>query len=95
MIVRFEELQPIPISPSVLVACGFILTDDKISKFWKLVIDRTAVISIEDDWSFGLNAENETSSQGFASPPDLCKYLHQLQNLYFSLTNTEIVYKQK
>lgn len=83
---------PIPLTPEILEKCGFTLENDNISKYWKLVINRTEVISIEDDGSVGLNAENESSKQGYATYPDICKYLHQLQNLIFSLTGKELQY---
>jgi len=86
----FDKVEPIKLTNEILLKLGFKVEDDRISPFWKLVINRTEVISIEDDWSFGLNAANETSKQGYAGHPDLCKYLHQLQNLYYSLTGKEL-----
>lgn len=85
-----SEIKGIPLTAELLEKAGFILTDDGISPYHKLVLNRTEAISIEDDFSFGLNAENENSKMGFASHPDLVKYVHQLQNLYFALTGTEL-----
>jgi hypothetical protein len=81
---------PIPLTPEILEKAGFIKEDDGISEYHKLVICRSEVISIEDDWSFGLNAEDESSKQGYASSDGVCQYVHQLQNLYFALTGTEL-----
>jgi hypothetical protein len=88
----YATSNPIPLTPEILEKCGFVKEDDKISTFWKLILNRSEAISIEDDGSFGLNAANASSSEGYASSPDLCKYLHQLQNLYYSLTGTELNY---
>jgi len=84
---------PIPLTPEILEKCGFEKVDDGISPFYKLIISKTEVISIEDDWSLGLNAKNEKSTQGYATNANICQYLHQLQNLYYALTGQELTYQ--
>lgn len=86
----WQQIEPIPLTPEILEKAGFTKEDDGISVYYRLVINRTECISIEDDWSFGLNAADELSTQGYASNPELLKYVHQLQNLYFALTGTEL-----
>lgn len=80
---------PIPITSEILTACGF----EKCS----LTID------INDNWHIGAYngviylqfEESSKYSEGTIASinfPEI-KYLHQLQNLYFSLTNIELTFK--
>lgn len=85
--------EPIPLTPEILEKCGFEKVDDGISPFYKLIISKTEVISIEDDWSLGLNAKNEKSTQGYATNANICQHLHQLQNIYYALTGEELNYQ--
>jgi hypothetical protein len=93
--VKYSDAQPITLTPEILKKCGFEKVKDGKMPYWKLVINRTEVISIEEDWSVGLNATDETSSQGYATNENRCKYLHQLQNLYFALTGQELTINLK
>lgn len=75
-----NKFDPIPLTPKILIAAGFslILIDGK--KMWK----------IAPNDSFYLYGGN-----GFYCPnvmPEI-EYVHQLQNLYFALTRTELTIK--
>ena len=49
------------------------------------------IIEYMDDFSCYLLGDK--SDIGVAPNLDSCKYIHQLQNLYFALTNEELTYK--
>jgi len=75
-----DDHKPIPLTPEILLKCGF--TSDKwLMSFHlgenKMWIDKT---SNEFYWVFG---RKETKYLRI-------KYLHQLQNLFYSLTNEEL-----
>jgi hypothetical protein len=72
-----EDLQPIPLTPEILEKCGLerdTVTKTEVYRFPKLSLMR------------GL--DNEYRFFDIKSAP--IKYLHQLQNLYFALTGTEL-----
>jgi hypothetical protein len=89
-IVSFKELnvnscysryiQPIPLTPEILEKCGF---------------DRNCILKIYQgvniEWSYGkevwLTKEGEVIYEF-----ENTQHLHQLQNLYFALTNEELNY---
>lgn len=80
----YKELFPIPLTPQMLVKCGFKKQGDygvlhhnpKIGiRFYAFNTERCDII--QDDKFISL-----TNSQ--------VKYLHQLQNLHFALTGTEL-----
>jgi hypothetical protein len=84
-------VQPIPITPEILEKCGFVRNDTAcyfgLGNYYIYYQIKTSVVGIaiiNDDDS--LDADEELSV-------DLkIKHLHQLQNLYFALTNTELNY---
>jgi hypothetical protein len=82
--------EPIPLTEEILEKCWFKKVKDYGTAYWKLTINNSEAISIEDDFSIGLNAPNELSTQGYASYPNICSSVHQLQNLFFALTGTEL-----
>jgi len=80
----FDWLEPIPLTPEILVACGF----DKQSNgtYAHVNSDLSCVFKIShvgDGKWYSINATTNI--------PIL--YLHQLQNLYYCLTGEEINYK--
>lgn len=91
-----DSIQPIPLSGELLVKCGF---EKRKLKEWDEFI-----LPIGDDlWVIQISIANDDkiiysvlmANGGYddAGEKDLsalCKYLHQLQNLYFALTNTEL-----
>ena len=74
--------RPIPLTPEVLENCGF----EKVGGYYSKspIIFHEYYIEIE---------ANDTSYRGSIVPLYNCKYLHQLQNLYFALTVEELEYK--
>ncbi len=91
-----KEYSGIPLSGELLVKCGF---EKRKLKEWDEFI-----LPIGDDlWVIQISIANDDkiiysvlmANGGYddAGEKDLsalCKYLHQLQNLYFALTNTEL-----
>lgn len=82
-----EHIQPIPLSPEILEKCGF--AKEVLSYVWyRLTVNEDFIISIRFD------RENDivyisSRSNVFCLPTSI-KHLHQLQNLYFALTQTEL-----
>lgn len=77
-----ENIQPIPITEQVLFACGFGRQDKIPIGYWKELPHYTVgkfEIFQEGDYKF--------------APTLPIRFLHQLQNLYFALTQTELNYK--
>lgn len=82
---KWADIQPIPLTPEILEKCGFDGNNHK--RRFKKVIESSltmyfqdGVFSLEDyDW--------------FAQNLDHIKNLHQLQNLYYALTGTELEIK--
>lgn len=87
-----EDIEPVPISPEILESCGFekygsypIYKKRKAKKEgYHLQYEGLTISDVNEDgqefWTW--------ATQGI----DL-KYLHQLQNLYFALTGTELEVK--
>jgi len=87
MITYIEVLKPIPLSGELLVKCGFKLGTGSESEQYCLKIDSYLEIRIYHDdfsWEFADARESITPNCKWF------KYLHQLQNLYFALTNQEL-----
>lgn len=76
-----EDLEPIPLTPEVLLSCGLKLENRYPNDpYWYQIESCPLEISKEcDQWSIGGEIGD-------------IKFLHQLQNLYFALTNTELIY---
>ncbi len=74
-----SSLEPIPLTPEILEKCGFeeksIINQDQDERDW-----------YEKD---GVMISEDLRLISFGPEPEL-KYVHQLQNLYFALTNTEL-----
>jgi len=85
---RDDFFSPIPLNDKWLLNFGFEV-DDINWEYWKeldkfsLMYDaRSCVVYINDGYGY----------EG-ASIPNTIKYVHQLQNLYFALTNEELTLK--
>lgn len=75
-----ERFNPIPLTPEILEQCG--IQNNKIplrNGNW-LVIPELKWVDIQKDENLTLRVR--------------CEFLHQLQNLYFALTGTELEVKQ-
>ncbi len=79
---ELKGLKPIPVTEQVLIDCGFEKLNDSICK---IAINNTIYL-----WYFGIMGYHDKSG-GIVYLCD-CKHLHQLQNLYFALTNQELIY---
>lgn len=77
----------IPLSPAILEKCGF--EKDEVSEYGGYLIDigygeRIRIVNDEKiGWHYPLN--------GYRKP--VTNYLHQLQNLIYSLSGTELIFK--
>jgi hypothetical protein len=82
-----NAVNPIYITPEILEKCGFKwLTIDRF-RFLKHTIKNIQFLFTEKKLMVGV--------KGVANIEWFCElnYLHQLQNLYYSLTNEELIYK--
>lgn len=78
--VRDEDLTPIPLTDKILLKCGF-----KIGKENNYILhDLIEIVETDYGNTFFLMSNFIKSD---------VKYLHQLQNLYFALTNKELNYE--
>lgn len=75
-------LQPIKLTESILLQCGF---DKNRIEY----IIENFVLNAQIDGTFEFYYSYENGRNEFNLSPDL-KYLHQLQNLYYSLTGKEL-----
>lgn len=75
-----DSIHPIPLTPEILEKCGF----EKGSIYFYFPKFRIAKIENSDNWIILFSN----------SDLPICRFqhLHQLQNLYFALTNTELNY---
>jgi hypothetical protein len=82
---NFDYIKPIPLTEEWLLKFGF---EKKYQtfEFKGLNIDGTVVHFSFDKWCSEYDIEN----CDFIEIPAECKYVHQLQNLYFALTNEEL-----
>lgn len=87
------DLEPIPLTPEILIACGFKM--DNFSKKYKLNVDddsREYFIVLEED-GFVLEHNAGSYCEGASLKLYHIKYLHQLQNAFYILTSKELNYK--
>lgn len=96
----YHNLDPIPLSPEVLEACGFelITWNGVIKQFFKGITENNRCVL---SFKFGefRGFENRLDSVTIGTPPHESgstfgrfniTHLHQLQNLYYSLTGSEL-----
>ena len=81
-----EKFNPIPLTPELLEQCGFVKHEElRYSNVFYFKRDAFIITQLRDTWevSYGL----------YGSIAIICKHnlsLHQLQNLFFALTYTEL-----
>lgn len=81
----YKTISPLPLSPEILEKCGFVKGEnDRLVFHFRGFFE--AAQSIEVPNSVILYCNNRCVSEPI-------KYLHQLQNLYFALTNQELQIK--
>lgn len=73
----YDQIRPIPITPGILKNVGF----SKISELYTISIGK-------EDLDIWLDTMEVKISDKFIGIK--CNYVHQLQNIYFSLTNEEL-----
>jgi len=81
--IEYDQFEPIPLTEELLLKCGFEYTDEE-KEFLQLSVFRT----------FKLNADNSDnfSSVTFRINDTTIEItsIHQLQNIFFALTNQEL-----
>ena len=82
---NFDYIKSIPLTEEWLLKFGFIKKYQTF-EFKGLNIDGTVVHFSFDKW----RSEYDIENCDFTEIPAECKYVHQLQNLYFALTNEEL-----
>jgi hypothetical protein len=85
----FEELEPIILTTEILEMCGFKQMDDHFSRnlLFENAYKSFSAIDIDiADYRVSLRFVNGQ----WMNLPYSCKFLHQLQNLYFALTIEEL-----
>jgi len=81
--VPFSKLEPIPLTPEILEKAGFVCDWDT----YRLDIKGSGVIDWSDDGSVGIGDSRDKFLFAGNGP---CKYVHQLQNLYWCLCGEEL-----
>jgi len=80
-----NNIEPIPLTPEILEKCGFERSDNLYSMYR---------LQILNEWTaFYINPKHslcELSISKHGAVVKTCKYVHQLQNLYFALTGDEL-----
>jgi hypothetical protein len=77
---RLTFSKPIPLTPEILVKCGFELDEGRYLK----PVGSNISIAFRDDIYLTYDSDCASFDE------ELGKYLHQLQNLYFALTGEEL-----
>ena len=88
---ELDDLLPIPLTPEILFACGFTTDENKVEYGIGLPIGEGADLFIEDEEHPSMSCGIKSFPKNFNYFKDI-KYLHQLQNLYHALTQSEIKY---
>jgi hypothetical protein len=78
-----DKIKPIPLTPEILEKCGF-----EHSNFISREFDKEGIYNFKavDHWEDGFLIICNFMQAGV-----MCKYLHQLQNLYFALAGEELL----
>lgn len=82
----FSDCNPIPLTPEILLACGF--KDNEQNNSFDIEIKNCGILSFDKD-DYSALITGSLKELGFATN-SLYKCIHQLQNLYFSLTGEEL-----
>ena len=97
-----SEINPIPLTPEILLACGFEKNGFRQFEITlpKNIISVSSKLFFSGDYLYLRQPNDEKPANDSIITiwnKDLMKkfYLHSLQNLYFSLTGTELIYQPK
>jgi hypothetical protein len=86
------DWEPIPISAEILIACGFAVKADAQNDDNKWHCRYYIKMGNDDELGFGLGCFEDWFISGLQCPTNP-QYLHQLQNLHFALTGSELEIK--
>jgi hypothetical protein len=87
-----EDIRPIPLTHEVLIAGGFTTDEMKVEYSIGLPIGEGADLFIENEGHPSMSCGIKSFQVKFNYFKDV-KYLHQVQNIYFSITGEELEYK--
>lgn len=91
----FSSFSPIPLKPEILEHCGFYKINNKDDEFAFVFKKQGVLIELSEFYTkegravFYYNLPDTINAKCIA----YCKYLHELQNLIFAVTGTELVYQ--
>lgn len=85
----YDEIKPTPLTPEILEKCGFV----KKNGIDEIVRYAFGLNPITHDWIIFLNWPDGKKYPFYRNGYHEINYLHQLQNLYFSLTGEELTFK--
>lgn len=90
-IIEYPEVyDPVPLTPEILEKCGF--EKDSTGDCFTQGIDRCGLLNIySESWKYSL--DDVHNEECYKSSGNRIEYLHQLQNLYFSLNGEELIVK--
>lgn len=90
----FQECHPIPLTEEWLVNFGFIVGEsncDREAKIYSIQVSNTDLLYFDDgEWYISHQWDNNHFKNTFWNQP---KYVHQLQNLYYSLSGEDFDYE--
>lgn len=84
----WKDTEGIPLTPEILLAVGFEKINSNVPNLHRLPFDKYKQLR----WSTIDGLCVETIKSGWLWQFEHIKYLHQLQNLYYSLTGKELTY---
>lgn len=86
------SIEPVPLSPELLLKCGFVIHENQNDLYKKVLYDclGARIYILITDFSFSLADSDRQHNDGHEIAGRVLPYLHQLQNLYHSLTGKEL-----
>lgn len=89
--ISYDKLSGIPLTPEILTKRGFIEKGKPYPMKTVLGSHEISLFKNHSIWIYFRNSNLDKVTSGSGSKEhDYIKYLHQLQNLYFALTGTEL-----
>lgn len=83
-----EEIEPIELTPEFLLKLGFQKQKGIYRSFYQSNDKNYLSICFDNDRYYFMDVNEDPSFSGF-------NYVHQIQNLYFALTGTELAYENQ